>query len=223
MKKIGYILIFLSNLIFIFYLWFDQSGAMLSMGSAPLFISLGRICGLVAVYLILWQLILIGRVKILEQTFGFDRLSAFHHLNGLLAWLFVFLHPLFLTLGYGLSAKNTFLAQLSSFISGPSELFPAFAALFFFFLDNNNFLGGNSKIFQVRGLVLYSPPYLFGHNFCFRPSTGNGRRFTEAAFFRLLDSFVYGSSSLAGLFPFFKAGLAFLAPSVYGRSLGKIE
>jgi len=57
MKKIIFILVFLINLGVIIYFWAIKSGALLGLGSAGLFISLGRITGLIAVYLTLWQLV----------------------------------------------------------------------------------------------------------------------------------------------------------------------
>ncbi len=133
MKKTGFILIFLANLGVIFTAWWLQSGSLLLSSQAGLFIALGRITGLVAVYLILWQLILIGRVRFLEQTFGFDRLSLWHHFNGFAAWTFIFLHPLFLIVGYGLNSQNTFLGQVANFLIA-WELAPAFIAVMIFLI-----------------------------------------------------------------------------------------
>lgn len=135
MKKFLFLLIFLANLGLIFYLWFSQSGSLL-LGASPsgMFIALGRITGLLAVYFILWQLVLIGRVKLLEQTFGQDRLAIIHHLNGFVAWTLIFLHPLFLTVGYGLTGGTSFLGQLGDFLLNWDDLAPAFIAVAIFFI-----------------------------------------------------------------------------------------
>jgi len=134
MKKVGYLLIFLANLVIIFYFWLSQSGGLLLSGPSGAFIALGRIAGLLAVYLILWQLVLIGRVKLLEQAFGLDRLAIVHHLNGFLAWTFIFLHPVLLTVGYGLAGKLNFFSQVVDFFFNWPGLAAAFAAVAIFLI-----------------------------------------------------------------------------------------
>jgi predicted ferric reductase len=129
MKKIFFILFFFINLGVIFCFWALQSGDLLFLGSAEAFISLGRITGLLAVYLVLWQLVLIGRIKFLEQVFGLDRLAVIHHFNGLLAWIFIFLHPIFLIIGYGRSLGQSFISQTIDFLFRGDDLTPAFLAV----------------------------------------------------------------------------------------------
>lgn len=134
MKKAFLIIIFLANLAIIACLWFSQSGRFLSVGQAGAFISLGRLVGLLAVYLVLWQLVLIGRARFIEQTFGFDRLAAFHHFNGLVAWIFIFLHPALIILGRAKLGGISFLGELFSYLSPEAELLSAFAAVLIFTL-----------------------------------------------------------------------------------------
>jgi len=132
MKKLLLILIFFLNLGIIFYFWFIKSGDLLFLGPAGLFISLGRITGLLAVYLVLWQLVLIGRVKFLEKVFGLDRLAIVHHFNGLLSWLFIILHPIFLIIGYGKSGQRGFWEQTGEFLWRGDDLLTAFLSLVIF-------------------------------------------------------------------------------------------
>jgi len=129
MKKIVFYLVFFVNLSIILYFWFGQSGDLLLNSQAGFFVSLGRICGLLAVYFILWQLVLIGRIKFLEQSFGFDRLAIWHHFNGLLAWLFIFLHPLFLAIGHSQINQVSFLQQILDFLFSWDDLAPAYLAV----------------------------------------------------------------------------------------------
>ncbi len=132
MKKLALAAIFLINLGIIIYLWSSQSVRFLSAGQAGLFISLGRLVGLLAVYLVLWQLVLIGRARFIEQTFGFDRLAAFHRLNGLIAWIFIFLHPFFIILGRAKLGGVSFLGEFLSSLSPEAELGSAFIAVLIF-------------------------------------------------------------------------------------------
>jgi len=132
MKKGGFLLIFLANLTVIVIFWLSQSGRLLFSTPSDLLIALGRIAGLLAVYLILWQLVLIGRVKLLEQAFGLDRLVIIHHYNGLAAWALIFLHPIFIIIGYGLAGSLGFFGQMKDFFLNWPGLVPAFAAVLIF-------------------------------------------------------------------------------------------
>ncbi|MFA6514173.1 MAG: ferredoxin reductase family protein [Patescibacteria group bacterium] len=116
MKKVLFLGLFIVNLIIILYFWFDRSGSLLSFGQTGLIIALGRIFGLLAVYLVLWQLVLIGRIKFIEKVFGHDKLAIVHHINGLISWIFIFLHPLFIILGYKLANEVSFWQQTNEFL-----------------------------------------------------------------------------------------------------------
>lgn len=93
MKKLFPPLLFLGNLIAILSIWWqgDHSNGL---------ISVGRLAGLLAFYLILWQLLLIGRMGWLEPMWGHDRLSRWHHKNGIVAWSLLAIHPIFMLIGY---------------------------------------------------------------------------------------------------------------------------
>ncbi len=133
LKKIFFYCLFLANLLIIFFFWGNYSGRLIwDSDPAGLFIALGRLTGLLAVYFVLLQLIFIGRVKWLEQVFGLDRLAKIHHLNGFLALVFIVSHPLFLTLGYSRFGQTGFLAQFYRFIFNGDELWQAFLALILF-------------------------------------------------------------------------------------------
>ena len=75
MKKWIAPILFLRNLFVILAIWWQHASVDL--------ISLGRFAGLLAFYLILWQLLLIGRISWIESVWGHDRLSRWHHRNGI--------------------------------------------------------------------------------------------------------------------------------------------
>ena len=111
MNKKGLLLVsILAGVVAIIAFWANNnSGWLLS------YIGLGRITGLLAVYFVLWQILFISRTHFLEKAFGQDRLAGLHHLNGLLAFVFIILHPIFLFLGYiKLTGRNIF-GQFVSF------------------------------------------------------------------------------------------------------------
>jgi len=134
MKKFLIYFFSIFSLILILWFWGKNSGALMLSDQSDVFISLGRLTGLLAAYFVLWQLLLIGRQPWLEQSFGLDRLASLHHLNGLLSWLFIILHPLFLSLGYGLAAKQSAWRQFLSFLINWDDLMPAFWATLVFII-----------------------------------------------------------------------------------------
>ena len=65
----------------IVWLWLHGGGVSGVQGSADLFTSLGRITGLLGVYLALIQVLLLARLPPLERLVGFDRLTVWHRRN----------------------------------------------------------------------------------------------------------------------------------------------
>jgi predicted ferric reductase len=97
------------NLVLILLFWNKGSGAMLRSGDINnVFVALGRLAGLLAQFFILVQLTLIGRIRFIEQQFGFDKLNRVHRYIGY-SWLFLVIwHPILITLGYSRIFGNTF-------------------------------------------------------------------------------------------------------------------
>ncbi len=124
MKKKLIIAIFSINLVIIVLSWYFIS--VLSIGSGSLgavFLLIARLSGLLAAYLLLWQLLLIGRVKFIEQAIGQDKLSRYHHYNGVLILPLLILHILTVTISYAQFSNQGFASQFWAFVSGPYELF----------------------------------------------------------------------------------------------------
>jgi len=130
MKKILLNIFLLLNLGIISYFWFHNSGAMLTTGKSDAFISIARITGLLSVFFVLLQLILIGRVKWVERLYGFDRLSNAHRITAFLSLFFIFAHAFFVIVGYA-GGNVGFFTQVATFIKY-FELLPAIIAVFLF-------------------------------------------------------------------------------------------
>ncbi|MEZ4180601.1 MAG: hypothetical protein R3B41_03790 [Candidatus Doudnabacteria bacterium] len=85
MKKQLPIILYFLNLFILIGLWWDMSlGGQLPQTLPKLFIELGKLAGILATYQALIQLILIGRIKWVESSFGLDKLSRIHKWNGYL-------------------------------------------------------------------------------------------------------------------------------------------
>jgi predicted ferric reductase len=100
------------NLGIIMYFWAQTSGQqLLAGGEANILIPLGRLSGLLATLLILGQMTMISRVRLLEQAIGFDRVTRWHRLNGESLSYFIIAHPIFLTIGYAAQSNNGLVHQ----------------------------------------------------------------------------------------------------------------
>ncbi len=127
------LLAFIGNLLVILIIWLGGSalGFKDHTLAGPL-IALGDLAGLLAFYLILWQLMLITRVGWIEKAWGHDRLSHAHHVVGIVAVLVLLIHPPLLILGYSSQAHTTLVAQFFEFIKNYEDVFKAFIAYLLF-------------------------------------------------------------------------------------------
>ena len=130
-QKLFWWFFWLFNWLVIFSFWFLTGGFEFSSLTES-FIHLGGLFGLMAAFMILTQFFLMGRNLWLEKTFGLDKLSRFHHLNGKYSLIFLLAHPLFIVSGYSLAAEISFLNQLKFFAFGNDETLKALIALFLF-------------------------------------------------------------------------------------------
>jgi predicted ferric reductase len=94
----------------------------------------GRLAGLLAVLGILFQLILIGRVKWVEKVFGFDRLTRLHHITGFSILILLVAHPILITSGHSIQAGVSYFAQLRDFFFNWEDVFAAAIGLLFIFV-----------------------------------------------------------------------------------------
>lgn len=111
-RNLGW-LVFAANLLAVVWIWWSGPShfSLATGGLGGWLQGLGTLCGLVAAYLVLWQLVLIGRVRWVEQAFGFDRLSRWHHYNGLAAIVLIIIHPILIITGFALPAHTGLVAE----------------------------------------------------------------------------------------------------------------
>lgn len=100
------------------WFWFHTHHAMgnlLTGDDVGKLLAWGRLAGLLAVLAILFQLMLVGRVRWVERCFGMDRLTRLHHVSGFALVLLLFLHPILITLGHATQADLSYWEQVSDF------------------------------------------------------------------------------------------------------------
>jgi predicted ferric reductase len=92
----------------IVWMWLHGGGISGVHGRPEAFSSLGRITGLLGVYLALLQVLMLSRLAPLERLVGFDRLTAWHRVNGKVCVSLIVAHVLLITVGYSLADRLTF-------------------------------------------------------------------------------------------------------------------
>lgn len=131
MKKYFWPALFVANLAAIIGIWYwGTSGALLREGGASAVIAVGRLCGLVAEYFILTQLVLVGRLRVVEPLYGHDKLNDVHRFFGKCIAIVLLAHPTFLALGYSMLGDAPFLSQVWDFLMNWDGVLKAFTALF---------------------------------------------------------------------------------------------
>jgi predicted ferric reductase len=106
-----------ANACVIVWLWLHGGGVSRVHGSAELLTSLGRITGLVAVYLALIQILLLSRLPPVEQLVGFDRLTVWHRRNGKICIGLVVAHTALITAGYAATDQISIPSEFSRLLS----------------------------------------------------------------------------------------------------------
>jgi predicted ferric reductase len=129
MKKSIVAVMFFGNLFVILAFWWQGSGPLFTSGGSATIIALGRLVGLLGELFILVQLVLIGRIRFVEQLFGFDKLNRIHRIIGYTWGASIILHPLLLTIGYAQSSQISLLAQFIDFITNWEDVIKAFLGL----------------------------------------------------------------------------------------------
>lgn len=105
-----------ANIAAMIWLW-AQGGGISSVNSlAALLTSGGRITGLLGADLLLVQILLMARLPFLEWAAGFDRLAAWHRVNGRLCLLLILAHIGLITAGYAITDKISITAEISSMV-----------------------------------------------------------------------------------------------------------
>jgi predicted ferric reductase len=102
---------------FIVWMWLHAGGISGVHGRPEAFTSLGRITGLLGVYLALVQVLMLSRLRPLERFVGFDRLTGWHRINGKLCVSLIVAHAVLITIGYALADRISVPSEFSRLLS----------------------------------------------------------------------------------------------------------
>ena len=128
--------LFFIGLASIVWIWADNSSFYIQHPrGGNILIALGRVLGAFGAYFILIQLLLVGRVGLIEKNFGFDKLNNVHRFVGYCLAGFIILHPLLLVIGYAKLNQISLFGQLADFLANWRYVLLAyFGVLVFLFI-----------------------------------------------------------------------------------------
>jgi len=130
MKKFGWLILLGSQFAIVAGFWaYDHVNHMMGnqLTGEPVgqYLAYGRLAGLLAVLLILFQLMLIGRIKWLERVFGLDRMAHLHHFTGFAIVVFLVAHPFLVTTGHSMQSGTGFIDQYIYFLKNWEDVLAA--------------------------------------------------------------------------------------------------
>lgn len=121
--------IYYINLAVVLIIWANSSIPLLGTN---FLLSIARLTGLLATFCALMQFVLIGRMPVIEQEFGLDKLARIHHKNGRWAYIFMLAHVSAILGYYANSLNSTVWRQLLSLVQSNEDLLKAFIAIILF-------------------------------------------------------------------------------------------
>lgn len=121
--------IYYINLAVVVFIWANSSIPLLG---SNLLLAIARLAGLLATFCALMQFMLIGRMPVIEQEFGLDKLARIHHKNGRWAYIFMIAHVLAILGYYSSSLNSTIWKQLLSLVQSNEDLLKALLAIILF-------------------------------------------------------------------------------------------
>jgi predicted ferric reductase len=98
-------------------MWLHGGGISGVHGRPEAFTSLGRVTGLLGVYLALVQVLMLSRLRPLERFVGFDRLTGWHRINGKVCVSLIVAHAVLITIGYALADRISVPSEFSRLLS----------------------------------------------------------------------------------------------------------
>jgi predicted ferric reductase len=113
----------------VIYMWWHDSSPASVTGAGPFLTSAGRVTGLVGTYLVVVEVLLMGRVPWLDRLIGMDRLAVWHRRNGEYAISLLVAHAALVIWGYALTAHEGLLAETKTVVLDYPDMLAATVGL----------------------------------------------------------------------------------------------
>jgi predicted ferric reductase len=97
-------------------MWWHDNPPTAATGMGPWLTSAGRLTGLVGTYLVVIEVLLMGRVAWLDRLIGMDRLAVWHRRNGEYSICLLVAHALLTIWGYAVTGRENVLRETKSVV-----------------------------------------------------------------------------------------------------------
>ena len=113
----------------VIYMWWHDTTPASVHGAGPWLTAAGRVTGLVGTYLVVIEVLLMGRVPWLDRAIGMDRLAVWHRRNGEYAICLLVAHALLTIWGYTITSHVGIVSETNSVILSYPDMLAATVGL----------------------------------------------------------------------------------------------
>jgi len=113
----------------VIYMWWHDTTPASVHGPGPWLTAAGRVTGLVGTYLIVIEVLLMGRIPWLDRAIGMDRLAVWHRRNGEYAICLLVAHALLTIWGYAITAHAGIISETKSVVLSYPDMLAATVGL----------------------------------------------------------------------------------------------
>ncbi len=113
----------------VIYMWWHDTTPASVHGAGPWLTAAGRVTGLVGTYLVVIEVLLMGRIPWLDRAIGMDRLAVWHRRNGEYAICLLVAHALLTIWGYAITAHVGIVSETNSVILSYPDMLAATVGL----------------------------------------------------------------------------------------------
>ncbi|HTT92454.1 MAG TPA: ferredoxin reductase family protein [Acidimicrobiales bacterium] len=113
----------------VIYMWWHDTAPASVQGFGPWLTAAGRVTGLVGTYLIVIEVLIMGRVPWLDRAIGMDRLVVWHRRNGEYAICLLVAHAVLIIWGYAVTAHEGLVKETTSVVLSYPDMLAATVGL----------------------------------------------------------------------------------------------
>ncbi len=113
----------------VIFMWWHDTAPASVQGLGPWLTAGGRVTGLVGTYLIVVEVLLMGRVPWLDRMIGMDRLAVWHRRNGEYAICLLLAHAVLTIWGYAVTAHQNVVKETTSVVLSYPDMLAATVGL----------------------------------------------------------------------------------------------
>lgn len=111
------------------YMWWHDTSPASVYGAGPWLTATGRVTGLVGTYLVVIEVLLMGRVPWLDRMIGMDRLALWHRRNGEYSISLLVAHAVLIIWGYAITGHEGLVSETKSVVLSYPDMLAATVGL----------------------------------------------------------------------------------------------